>query len=147
MSTAPAIAALNKSLTAEWSAVELYKAHAAAIEAEDIAEGLRAIMKVEEGHAQDLVERIQKLGGSPVPPGGQATVLGRSAGATTRFTSPVEILRLDLGEEEKAIADYQAIIASAWADEATKALAQKHLADETAHAAWLRARIAGLEKG
>jgi len=84
MSTAPAIAALHESLPAEWSAVELHRAHA------------------------------------------------------------VEMLRLDLGEEEKAIADYQAIIASAWADEATKTLAQKHLADETAHAAWLRARIAGL---
>ena len=144
MSTTPAIAALNKSLTAEWSAVELYKAHAAAIEAADIAEGLRAIQKVEEGHAQNLVKRIQTLGGSPVPPGGEATVLGRAAGATTRFASPAEMLRLDLGEEEKAIADYQAIIASAWADKATKTLAQKHLADETAHAAWLRARIARL---
>jgi bacterioferritin (cytochrome b1) len=144
MSTAPAIAALNKTLAAEWSAVELYKAHAAAIEAADIAEGLRAIQKVEEGHAQDLVKRIQELGGSPVSPGGEATVLGRSVGATTRFASPVEMLQLDLGEEEKAIADYKAIIASTWADEATKSLAQKHLADETAHAAWLRARIAGL---
>jgi len=144
MSTTPAIAALNKSLTAEWSAVELYKAHAAAIEAADIAEGLRAIQKVEEGHAQNLVKRIQTLGGSPVPPGGEATVLGRAAGATTRFASLAEMLRLDLGEEEKAIADYQAIIASAWADKATKTLAQKHLADETAHAAWLRARIARL---
>jgi len=144
MSTAQTIAALNKSLAAEWSAVELYKAHAAAIEAADIAEGLRAIQKVEEGHAQNLVKRIQTLGGSPVPPGGEATVLGRAAGATTRFASPAEMLRLDLGEEEKAIADYQAIIASAWADKATKTLAQKHLADETAHAAWLRARIARL---
>jgi bacterioferritin (cytochrome b1) len=144
MSTAPAIAALNKTLAAEWSAVELYKAHAAAIEAAGVAEGLRAIQKVEEGHAQDLVKRIQELGGSPVSPGGEATVLGRAAGATTRFASPAEMLQLDLGEEEKAIADYKAIIASAWADEATKSLAQKHLADETAHAAWLRARIAGL---
>lgn len=147
MSTERAIAALNKTLAAEWSAVELYKAHAAAIETDDIAEGLRAIQKVEEGHAQDLVGRIQKLGGSPVPSGGQATILGRSVGATTRFGSAVEMLRLDLGEEEKAIADYQSIIASAWADAATTALAQKHLADETAHAAWLRARIAGLGKG
>ncbi|MBM3134191.1 MAG: hypothetical protein FJZ89_02680 [Chloroflexi bacterium] len=144
MSTAPAIAALNKSLAAEWSAVELYKAHAAAIDAADIAEGLRAILKVEEGHAQNLVKRIQTLGGSPVPSGGAATVLGRAAGATTRFASPAEMLRLDLGEEEKAIADYKAIIASAWADEATKTLATKHLADETDHAAWLRARIAAL---
>ena len=42
MSTAPAIAALHESLPAEWSAVELYKAHAAAIEAADIAAWLRA---------------------------------------------------------------------------------------------------------
>jgi bacterioferritin (cytochrome b1) len=144
MSTKQAIAALNQSLTAEWSAVELYKAHAAAVEAEDIAEGLRAILKVEEGHAQDLVKHIQKLGGSPVPSGGKATIVGRSVGATTRFASPLEMLRLDLGEEEKAIADYLAIIASDWADEVTQALAQKHLADETAHAEWLRVRIARL---
>ncbi|MFB0536311.1 MAG: demethoxyubiquinone hydroxylase family protein [Anaerolineae bacterium] len=138
--------ALNHDLMAELSAVEMYGAHAGAIAEDAIVQGVRAILSVEEGHAQELTKRIQELGGEPAQPGGAATVAGRAVGAASGQASTVEMLKLELGEEQQAIKDYSAQIAEIVYDDETATLLEEHLYDEIEHARWLKVQIRALEK-
>ncbi len=140
------IEALNHDLIAELSAVEMYGAHAKAITEDAIVQGVRAILSVEEGHAQELTKRIKELGGEPAQPGGAATVAGRAVGAASGQASTVEMLKLELGEEQQAIKDYSAQVAEIVDDDETIALLEKHLLDEMEHARWLKAQILALDK-
>lgn len=134
--------ALQAALSAELSAVEVYGQHIRAIDQADLAEGLTAILKVEQGHATDLAARIRQLGGVPDETGGAATVQGRAAGAQSAAAGVAAMLKLDLAEEEKAIQLYRGQIASVLSDAETVVLLKRHLDDETAHAAWLRGKLA-----
>jgi bacterioferritin (cytochrome b1) len=138
------IEALNEDLRAELSAVEVYAAHAKVIPEDSIAEGVRAILAVEQRHACDLAARIRALGGTPSEPGGVETVAGRSVGATSVHASTVEMLHLELAEEQQAIKDYATQVAEIMDDEETLDLIENHLVDEIQHARWLKAQIAAL---
>jgi len=139
------IAALNGALNAELSAVEMYTAHARAILEPGIAQAVQAIRDVEQGHAQALAARVRALGGEPVAAGGAATVAGRAAGAVSAQMGTVEMLRLELAEEQKAILDYAKSIAHIMDDEETMDLLEENLLDEIRHARWMKARILELE--
>jgi bacterioferritin (cytochrome b1) len=138
------IEALNKDLRAELSAVEMYAAHAEAISEDAIAQGVRAIMVVEQRHARDLAARIKALGGTPTEPGGAETIAGRAVGAASSQASTVEMLRLELAEEQQAIKDYATQIADIMDDEQTLDLLEENLADEIQHSRWLKAQIIAL---
>lgn len=138
--------ALDDDLIAELSAVEIYRAHAEAITEDAIVQGVRAILSVEEDHAEELTTRIKDLGGQATQPGGTATVVGRTAGATSGRSSTVEMLSLELGEEQQAIKDYSAQIADIMEDNETITLLEKHLLDEMEHARWLKGQILTLKK-
>jgi bacterioferritin (cytochrome b1) len=140
------VAALNNALNAELAAVEMYSTHARAIQRPAIAQAVQAICDVEQGHARALAERVHALGGEPVTAGGAATVAGRAAGAVTAQMGTVEMLRLELGEEQKAILDYAKSIAHIMDDEGTMDLLEEHLLDEIRHARWMKARILELER-
>jgi bacterioferritin (cytochrome b1) len=141
------VQALNDNLRAELSAVEMYTAHAEAIQEDAVAQGVRAIMHVERRHARDLAERIQALGGTPVQPGGVETVVGRAAAATTAQASTAEMLRLELDEEKQFIRDYAFEIAEIMDDAVTLDMLQEHLIDEIEHSRWLKAQLLALDKG
>jgi bacterioferritin (cytochrome b1) len=140
------IEALNHDLRAELSAVEMYAAHANAIPTDIIAQGVRAIMEVEQQHASDLTARIRALGGTPAEPGSAETVFGRAAGAASAQAATAEMLRLELAEEQQAIKDYAMQIADIMDDEETLDLLEEHLTDEIQHARWMKAQIAALSK-
>jgi bacterioferritin (cytochrome b1) len=140
------IKALNHDLIAELSAVEMYGAHAEAIAEDAIVQGVRAILSVEESHAQELTKRIKELGGQPAQPGGAATVAGRAVGAASAQANTIEMLKLELGEEQQAIKDYSTQIAEIVDDDETVTLLEEHLQDEMEHARWLKAQVRTLEK-
>jgi len=141
------IAALNKALTAELGAVEMYSAHAEAIQRPDIAQGVAAILDVERNHARNLVARIRELGGEPVQPGGPSTVVGRAAGAVSAQGTIADMLRMELSEEQNAIKHYAVVIADIMDDPTTVDMLEEHILDEMQHAKWMKARILELEKG
>jgi bacterioferritin (cytochrome b1) len=140
------IEALNDNRRAELGAVEMYSAHAQAIQEDAVAEGVRAIMHVERRHARDLAERIKSLGGTPAEPGGAETVAGRAAGAATAQASTAEMLRLELAEEQQAIKDYAFEIAEIMDDEETLDMLHEHLNDEIEHSRWMKAQLAVLRE-
>ena len=140
------IAALDKDLRAELSAVEIYATHAAVIAQDAIAEGVRAILEVEQRHARDLTARIKALGGAPAEAGRGETVAGQAIGAVTAQADTASMLRLELAEEQQAIKDYAGQIADILDDEETVSLLEEHLGDEMEHARWLKAQIVALSK-
>lgn len=138
--------ALNHDLRAELAAVEIYAAHARALEDDPLSEGILAILAVEQRHARDLTARIRELGGTPAEPGGLETVVGRATGAASAQATTLEMLQLELSEEQQAIRDYAAQIAEIMDDDETVTLLEQHLADEMQHARWLKAQIARFKK-
>ncbi len=136
---------LNEDLKAELSAVEIYGAHAAVIQEDDIAQGVRAILEVENDHAKDLTERIEELGGVPAKPGGKDTRIGKALGMTTKQATTLEMLKFELSEEQQAIKDYSAQIADIIYDTTTIQMLKKHLKDEIDHADWMKSKIVVLE--
>lgn len=140
------IESLKRDLRAELSAVEIYAAHAQAIPEDTVAQGVRAILAVEQRHARDLVDRIRALGGTPIEPGSVETVVGRATGAASAQAGTVDMLRLELAEEQQAIRDYADQIAEIMDDEETLDLLEEHLADEIQHSRWLKAQIAALSR-
>lgn len=141
------VEALNDNLRAELSAVEMYAAHARAIEPPAVAAGVQAIMNVERRHARDLAERIRALGGTPIAPGGAETVAGRAAAAATAQASTAEMLRLELAEEQQFIKDYAFEIAEIMEDGETLDMLQEHLNDEIEHSRWMKAQLLALSRG
>lgn len=139
------INSLNRDLRAELSAVEIYSAHAEAIQEGEIAQGVKAILKVEKEHAEELTQRIEEIGGSPAKPGENDTRIGKALGMTTKQASTLEMLKFELSEEQQAIKDYSAQIADIIYDTSTIAMLKKHLIDEIDHADWLKSKIVELE--
>ena len=137
---------MDDDLIAELGAVEIYRVHANAITEDAIVQGVRAILSVEEDHAEELTTRIKDLGGQSTQRDGTATVVGRAAGATSGRSSTVEMLSLELAEELQAIKDYSAQIAEIMKDNETITLLEKHLLDEMERARWLKGQILTLKK-
>lgn len=141
------ILALQDALKSELAAVEMYGAHAKVIKEPSIAQGVEAILDVEQEHAASLSRRIRQLGEKPAEPGGTPTVAGRAASAGSEHLPTVELLRMELGEEQAAIKHYAATIADIMDDEDTIALISEHLQDEMAHALWMKRQIRALSGG
>jgi bacterioferritin (cytochrome b1) len=139
------IDSLNNDLRAELSAVEIYSAHGEAIQEDEIAQGVKAILEVEKGHAEELTQRIEELGGLPAKPGEGETRMGKALGASSKQGSTLEMLRFELSEEQQSIKDYSVEIADIIYDTTTIAMLRKHLMDEIDHADWLKSKIVELE--
>ena len=138
---------LQDALNAELAAVEMYGAHAKAIQEPSIAEGVLAILDVEQEHATNLSRRIRQLGEKPLESGGPATVVGRVVSAASRNVPTAELLRLELAEEQAAIKHYAAASAEIMEDDETVSLLSEHLRDEMAHALWMKQQIRALAGG
>ncbi|UCD72294.1 MAG: hypothetical protein JSW70_04680 [Syntrophobacterales bacterium] len=136
---------LNKDLRAELTAVEIYSAHAEAIQEGEIAQGVKAILEVERGHARELTQRIEELGAAPVKPGEKDTKIGKALRMTSKHGSTLEMLIFELSEEQQAIKDYSTQLAEIIYDTTTIAILKKHLMDEIDHADWLKSKIVELE--
>jgi bacterioferritin len=133
------------SLNRDLRAVEIYRAHAGAIQEGEIAQGVRVIVEVQRGHAEDLTKRIEKLGGLPAKPGEKDTRIGKALGTTAGQTNTLEMLKFELSVEQQAIKDYSAQIADIMSDTSTISMLKKHLMDEIDHADWLKSKIVTLE--
>ncbi len=133
--------ALNQALQAELKAVKMYSAHAGAIAEPEIAQSLRTIEEVEQGHARALVIRIETLTGRPAAI--EFAEKPSIVGPTSDPIAVANMLRLDLSDERWAIKHYAATIADLLpdGDDETLRLLEEHLVDELRHARWLSDRL------
>jgi bacterioferritin (cytochrome b1) len=146
MNSQTLIQVLNRLLEAELTALEYYRIHADAIPEEEIAEGVKAIIPAEHGHAVNLTRRIRDLGGIPLQPGGEATRVGREIGERSRDGGTVAMLRLELEREQQGIKDYAGPVADILDDFVTLEMLEEQLFDEMRHAKWLKQKIRELDE-
>jgi bacterioferritin (cytochrome b1) len=141
MTAATVVDLLNELLEDELTAVEYYRIHAEAIPDQEIAQGVNAILPVEQGHAVGLTTRIAELGGEPVRLGGPASERGRRMGEESRDKGLLAMLRLELAQEKAAIKAYAAAVAEVDTDMVTLEMLEEQLLDEMRHARWLKMKI------
>ncbi len=141
MSPEDKIDLLNHLLESEFTALECYRTHASAISEPEIADGVKAIIPVEHAHAVALTTRISELGGSPVRPGGEASMLGRELAAMSRQQGTQAMLKVELGLEQEAIKEYAQAVADIVDDPVTVEMLEEQLLDEMQHAKWLKQQI------
>lgn len=136
---------LNRLLEAELAALEYYRIHAEAIPEKEIADGVGGILPAEENHAITLARRIRELGGVPVEPGGPASAHGKEMGERSKGKGTLEMLRLEMEQEQKAIKDYSTPVADIVDDMVTLEMLEEQLFDEMRHAKWLKQQILEME--
>ena len=136
---------LYRLLEAEIAAIEIYEIHAASIAAEDIADGIRAIIPAEKSHAINLATRIRELGGEPADHSDEAAEVGRKMGEESKQQGTMGMLRLELENEQQAIKDYATPVAEILDDMQTIEMLEEQLFDEMRHAKWLKKKILEIE--
>lgn len=132
---------LNRLLESEFTALECYRTHAAAISEPEIAEGITSIIPVEHAHAVSLTTRISELGGLPARAGGLASVRGRELASMSRQQGTRAMLKQELDLEQEAIKEYAAAVADIEDDAITVDMLEEQLLDEMRHAKWLKQRL------
>jgi len=132
---------LNRLLESEFTGLECYRTHAAAISEPEIAEGVQAIIPVEHAHAVSLTTRISELGGVPAKAGGSASVKGRELATASRAQGTQAMLRTELKLEQEAIKEYAVAVADIVDDMITVEMLEEQLLDEMRHAKWLKQQL------
>jgi bacterioferritin (cytochrome b1) len=132
---------LNSLLESEFTALECYRAHAAAISEPEIADGVTSIIPVEHAHAVALATRISELGAVPAKPGGAASARGRELAATSKQQGTQAMLKVELEMEKEAIKEYAAAVADIEDDAITVDMLEEQLLDEMRHAKWLKQKL------
>jgi len=140
---------LNDALATEIVCVLRYKRHyymAAGIHAEPVAAEFLEHAAEEQGHADQIAERITQLGGEPnLNPDG---LLTRSATEYVEGGSLVEMIREDLAAERIAVDTYSEMIRYlSDNDPTTKRMLEGILAKEEEHADDLRNLLTSLDPG
>jgi bacterioferritin len=128
---------LNDVLTAELTAVNQYFGHAKMQDNwgyEHLAEHTKGESMDEMRHADEVIERILYLDGSPNL---------QRLGSVRLGESPVEQLRLDLELERDAVQRFNAGIAKAveLGDNGTREMLEKMLVSEEEHIDWLETQL------
>ncbi|MGD9852824.1 MAG: bacterioferritin [Nitrospirales bacterium] len=137
---------LNEALATEIVCVLRYKRHyfmASGINAQSVAEEFLQHATEEQGHADQLAERIVQLGGEPnLSPEG---MLMRSHAEYVEGTSLVEMIKEDLVAERIAIDSYREVINYLGShDSTTRRLLEDILAVEEEHAEDLVSLLEGI---
>lgn len=139
---------LNEALATELVCVLRYKRHyavAQGILAEAIKQEFLVHAKEEEGHADQIAERIVQLGGDPnFDPAGLATRAHSQYGPSDQLE---EMLKEDLLAERVAVESYREMIQFLQnADSTTRRMLEGILAKEEEHAEELSSMLAGLKE-
>ena len=145
---APVCKVLNDALATEIVCVLRYKRHyfmAQGMTSESVKAEFLAHVNEEQGHADEIANRIVQLGGEPdLDPAGLAT---RSHSQYVEGKTLREMIREDLVAERIAIESYREIIA--WIDgkdSTTRQLLERILAVEEEHAEDMASLLAGIKE-
>jgi len=140
---------LNQALATELVCVLRYKRHhfmATGIHARDVAAEFLAHANEEQGHADQLADRITQLGGAPdFDPRGLAT---RSHSEYVAGTTLIDMIQEDLIAERVAVESYSEMVRYIGeGDPTTRRLLESILAVEEEHADDLKTLLEAMPKG
>lgn len=147
MDTRALIAQLNWFYSLEAQQVRLYTEQSKAAPDMYSRKGLERVAAIEQGHVDNIGATITRLGGNPTLMGevlasAMGTVVGKASGAA----GLIDVLKLDISLEEKAMRDYKRLILKVGRDQDLFEILWSNLIDEDIHTAWFANKLAELER-
>ncbi len=134
------IGLLQKYLVAEVAGRDLYVEQAKTLKDPILVQALKSFASTESGHIINIREKIAELGGESKPLHEIREMQKGVSDASHQVSAPLDMLRIDLKIEEKAINDYTAGL-ELIEDPGVRALIENNLAEEIHHSLYLSKRI------
>jgi bacterioferritin len=139
------ISRLNWFYSLEMNQVELYTMQSKQVDDIYIKHVLERVAEIEQGHVENIGEKIRELGGKPTHVGELlAPLTGKIAGFLTSWPGTLTVLKADINLEEKAMKDYRDFIIKVGDKDLFKLL-WGNLVDEDLHTAWFANKVKELE--
>jgi len=108
---------------------------------------LERVAAIEQGHVDNISAAITRLGGAPILMGEVlASALGVVMGKASGAAGLIELLKLDISLEEKAMRDYKDLILKVGHDHDLFETLWSNLVDEDIHTAWFANKLKELER-
>ena len=136
---------LNWFYSLEINQVDLYTVQSKNVKDIYIKKVLERVTVIEQEHVDNISKKIKELGGKPTLLGEMvAPITGTIAGTISTWAGVIEILKIDIKLEQKAMADYKDFILKV-GDEDIFKLLWSNLIDEDLHTAWFANKVKELE--
>jgi bacterioferritin len=137
---------LNRMYSLELNQVDLYSAQSKQVPDIYLRQTLKRVAEVEQGHVENISQKIIELGGKPTALGEAiAPVTGKVAGFLTGKAGAIALLKANIDLEEKAMKDYKDFLLKVGGDESFFNLLFSNLIDEDLHTAWFVNKVKELE--
>lgn len=137
---------LNWFYSLELNQVDLYQAQSKQVDDIYIQQALKRVAEIEQGHVDNIREKIRQLGGKPTVLGEAiAPVTGSILGTATGHAGLIAMLKANISLEEKAMKDYKDYLLRSGPDDDLFSLLWSNLIDEDLHIAWFSGKVAQLE--
>ncbi|MFW5998993.1 MAG: ferritin-like domain-containing protein [Halanaerobiaceae bacterium] len=134
---------LNWFYSLELTQVDLYTAQSKNVEDVYLKNTLKRVAVIEQQHVDNIADKIKELGYSPaVTRDIVAPFLGKIAGKIISKTGIINLLKINITLEKKAMKDYKKFIKNV--SKSSKGLADvlwANLIDEDLHTAWFNSKI------
>ena len=141
------IAKLNWFYSLELNQVDLYIAESKKTDDIYIKNTLKRVSVIEQQHVDNIASKIKKLGEKPTFLGDViAPITGKIGGNIIGLTGVINMLKINIKLEEKAMLDYKDFILKSGKDKDLFELLWSNLIDEDLHSAWFTNKIQELEE-
>lgn len=147
METKTLITRLNWFYSLETQQVRLYTEQSKAAPDMYSRKALERIAAIEQGHVDNIGAAITRLGGTPTLMGEMlGSALGAIMGKASGAAGLIDLLKLDISLEEKAMRDYKDLILKVGRDRELFETLWSNLIDEDIHTAWFANKLRELER-
>lgn len=137
---------LNWFYSLEMNQVDLYLAQSKNVDDYYVKKLFERTAEIEQGHVDHIAQMIKVLGREPSHLGEViGPITGKVAGTITGKTGLMNMLRIDIALESKAMADYKNAIAEYASDRNLYDLLWSNLIDEDLHTAWFERKLQELK--
>jgi len=131
----------------ELSQVDLYTAQSKQVNDRYLKNVLERVSVIEQQHVDKIADMIKEFGGKPTVIGDViAPLTGKIAGKIIGWADVVNMLKVNISLEKRAMADYKDFILRSGSNSDLFDLLWSNLIDEDLHAAWFTNKVKELEK-
>lgn len=147
MQLSEVISKLNWFYTLELNQVQVYSQQSKQVNDIYIQKILGRVAEIEQGHVDNISEKILELGGKPNFMGETiAPLTGKVTGFVTGNAGIVPLLKANIALEQKAMKDYKDFLLRVGGNLDLFNLLWSNLIDEDLHTAWFQNKVQELEE-
>ncbi|MFW5976527.1 MAG: ferritin-like domain-containing protein [Bacillota bacterium] len=147
MNNSEIIKKLNWFYTLELTQVDLYTAQSKMVQDKYIKNTLKRVAVIEQQHVDNIADKIKKLGGKPIVIADiTAPLLGKLAGTVIGKSGVINMMKINIVLEKKAMSDYKKFIAKTVGESSLSSILWSNLIDEDLHTSWFDSKIKQINK-